>query len=161
MNSKNLLKALGPGIIFASMAIGVSHLVQSTRAGALYGYGLLGIILLTNLLKYPFFEFAPRFANTTGKSLLDGYFKMGKWVLWSYFALTLASMFFVMAAVGVVTAGFLDNLFGVNNLLWVIIGLFVVGLLLLVVGKFKTLDSLCFGFLSQLVLHVLLLDQLY
>jgi hypothetical protein len=31
------LKRLGPGLLFAAAAIGVSHLVQSTRAGALYG----------------------------------------------------------------------------------------------------------------------------
>ena len=31
-----LKKTLGPGILFASTAIGVSHLVQSTRAGAEY-----------------------------------------------------------------------------------------------------------------------------
>ncbi len=142
MQIGNLLKAIGPGIIFASMAIGVSHLVQSTRAGAMYGFGLLGLILLTNLLKYPFFEYAARYANATGESLIDGYFKMGRWVLWGYFLLTVTSMFFVMAAVGVVTAGFLDNLFGVGNLLWVTIGLFLFGLILLVVGKYKTLDSL-------------------
>lgn len=138
----NLLKAIGPGIIFASMAIGVSHLVQSTRAGAMYGFGLLALILVTNILKYPFFEYAARYANATGESLIDGYFKMGRWVLWGYFILTLASMFFVMAAVGVVTAGFLDNLFGFGNLLWVTIGLFVFGLMMLIIGKYKTLDSL-------------------
>ena len=36
-----LNKTLGPGILFASTAIGVSHLVQSTRAGADYGFSLL------------------------------------------------------------------------------------------------------------------------
>ncbi len=147
MSKSNLLKTLGPGIIFASMAIGVSHLVQSTRAGAMYGFGLVGIILLTTLLKYPFFEFSTRYANATGKSLIDGYFSMGRWVLFGYFILTLASMFFVMAAVGVVTAGFFDNLFGLhkimdNSLLWVTIGLFVFGLVLLTVGQYRTLDSL-------------------
>ena len=34
-------KTLGPGILFASTAIGVSHLVQSTKAGALFGFGLI------------------------------------------------------------------------------------------------------------------------
>ena len=29
--SKRFIKTLGPGILFASTAIGVSHLVQSTR----------------------------------------------------------------------------------------------------------------------------------
>ena len=57
---QNLLKTLGPGILFASTAIGVSHLVQSTRAGAVYGFELLGFIMLANLFKYPFFEYASR-----------------------------------------------------------------------------------------------------
>ena len=34
-------KKLGPGLLFAGAAIGVSHLVQSTRAGADFGWGLL------------------------------------------------------------------------------------------------------------------------
>ena len=55
---KNLFKTFGPGILFASTAIGVSHLVQSTRAGAEYGFSLLIFVLLANILKYPFFELA-------------------------------------------------------------------------------------------------------
>ena len=34
-------KVIGPGLLFAGSAVGVSHLVQSTRAGALYGLGLV------------------------------------------------------------------------------------------------------------------------
>jgi len=52
-----LLKTLGPGILFASTAIGVSHLVQSTRAGAEFGFALIGFVMLAILLKYPFFEY--------------------------------------------------------------------------------------------------------
>ena len=52
-----LKKTLGPGILFASTAIGVSHLVQSTRAGAMYGFGLLIFIINTNLIKYPILFF--------------------------------------------------------------------------------------------------------
>ena len=48
-------KRLGPGLLFAGAAIGVSHLVQSTRAGADFGWGLLWALLLANLMKYPFF----------------------------------------------------------------------------------------------------------
>ena len=32
-----VLKRLGPGLLFAGAAIGVSHLVQSTKAGAEFG----------------------------------------------------------------------------------------------------------------------------
>ena len=50
---KNItLKSLGPGLLFAAAAVGVSHLVQSTRAGADFGFGLLWALLLANLFKY-------------------------------------------------------------------------------------------------------------
>ncbi len=142
MNMSNLLRTLGPGILFASTAIGVSHLVQSTRAGAQYGFALVGIIILANIMKYPFFEFGSRYANVTGESLIDGYRKLGKWMLWTYIGLTLASMFFVIAAVGVVTAGFLDNLFGIGNLPLVTSILFLASILILIFGKYGLLDSL-------------------
>ena len=90
---RSLLKAIGPGILFASTAIGVSHLVQSTRAGADYSFGLLLAIVLANILKYPFFEYGSRYANATGKSIIDGYLNLGKWALWLYFIITISSMF--------------------------------------------------------------------
>ena len=44
-----LLQALGPGIMYAGAAIGVSHLVQSTRAGAGYGFALVWPIFYTRI----------------------------------------------------------------------------------------------------------------
>ena len=72
------LKKLGPGLLFAGAAIGVSHLVQSTRAGADFEFGLIWALVLIHLVKYPFFQFGPRYATATGESLLDGYKKLGK-----------------------------------------------------------------------------------
>ncbi|NAY92252.1 divalent metal cation transporter, partial [Muricauda sp. JGD-17] len=46
---KPLLKALGPGLLFASMAIGTSHLVLSTKAGAQYGWVMVIPIVLANV----------------------------------------------------------------------------------------------------------------
>ena len=34
------LSSLGPGLLFAAVSVGLSHLVQSTRAGAMYGLAL-------------------------------------------------------------------------------------------------------------------------
>ena len=61
--SKFKLSKLGPGLLFAGAAIGVSHLVQSTRAGADFGWGLVWALLLINLFKYPFFQYGPRYAQ--------------------------------------------------------------------------------------------------
>ena len=160
LNIQNILKTLGPGILFASTAIGVSHLVQSTRAGANYGFDLLWAVLLANLFKYPFFEYGSRYANATGSSIIDGYHRMGKWMLWLYFIITIGSMFFVSAAVGAVTAGFMDNLFGIsaiisNGNLITTIALMIICLLILILGKYNVLDKLIKIIGSTLLLSTL------
>ena len=145
MISKNInwLKKLGPGLLFAGAAIGVSHLVQSTRAGADFGFGLVWALVLIHIVKYPFFQFGPRYATATGESLLDGYKKLGKTVLIAYFILNLATMFTIQAAVTIVTAGLAANLFGIttNPVIWSII-ITVICFSLLVIGKYKLLDYL-------------------
>lgn len=143
LDRKHLLKALGPGILFASTCIGVSHLVQSTRAGADYGFQLLLFIVLANLFKYPFFEFGSRYAGATKKSILEGYHQEGKWVLWIYFILSLASMFTVTAAVTFVTAGMLNNLMGWDfDPAWVSGVLLALCTVILAMGKYSLLDGL-------------------
>ena len=144
MNSEksNWFKKLGPGLLFAGAAIGVSHLVQSTRAGADFGFGLIWALVIIHIVKYPFFQFGPRYATATGESLLDGYKRLGKPVLIAYFILNLATMFTIQAAVTIVTAGLAANLFGIttNPVIWsVIITLFC--FVLLVIGRYKLLDQ--------------------
>lgn len=145
MNEKlsGFSKTAGPGILFACTAIGVSHLVQSTRAGADFGLMILGFVILVTLLKYPFFEYGSRYANSTQTSIIDGYKKLGKPALWLYFLLTITSMFFVTGAVGFVTAGFFENLFGIDFLgEWTLIILFAICVSILAIGKYNLLDSL-------------------
>lgn len=144
MRSKLLsLKSLGPGLLFAGAAIGVSHLVQSTRAGADYGFGLIWALLLINLVKYPFFQFAPRYTTATGETLLDGYNRLGKPLLIVYFIITFGTMFTIQAAVTIVTAGLASNLFGLSEdvILWSCIITFI-SFLILQIGKYKMLDKL-------------------
>ena len=137
------IKNLGPGLLFAGAAIGVSHLVQSTRAGADFGLGLLWALLLVNLFKYPFFQFGPRYATATGESLLDGYKKLGKGILITYFILSIATMFTIQTAVTIVTAGLASTLFGdfISIEIWTII-ILMICLSLLLLGKYKLLDKL-------------------
>ena len=137
------LKKLGPGLLFAGAAIGVSHLVQSTRAGADFGLGLIWALLFVNLFKYPFFQYGPRYASTTGESLLDGYKKLGKGVLITYYVLSIATMFTIQAAVTIVTAGLASSLFGdfVSIEVWTVI-ILLICFGLLIVGKYNLLDSL-------------------
>ena len=138
-----LISKLGPGLLFAGAAFGVSHLVQSTRAGADFGWGLIWALLLVNIFKYPFFQFGPRYAMATGESLLDGYYKVGKIFLIIYFIMNLATMFTIQTAVTIVTAGLASSLFGItdNMVVWsliITIGCYVI----LLFGRYQLLDKM-------------------
>tara|TARA_B100000900_G_scaffold415702_1_gene446744 strand:+ start:5163 stop:6374 length:1212 start_codon:yes stop_codon:yes gene_type:complete len=136
------LSRLGPGLLFAGAAIGVSHLVQSTRAGADFGWGLLWALLLINFFKYPFFQYGPRYAQATGETLLDGYYKLGKGYLWAYFFVNIATMFTIQSAVTVVTAGLASKLFGItSNIVYWSIMITVFCGVLLIIGRYQLLDK--------------------
>jgi len=113
---ESLLSKLGPGLLYAGAAVGVSHLVQSTRAGGMFGFELILAIVIIHFIKYPFFEFGPRYTAATGKNILHGYAKLGKWAVWVYFLITVSTMFIIQAAVTVVTAGLFTNIFGLEGL---------------------------------------------
>jgi len=141
--------ALGPGLLWAGAAVGVSHLVQSTRAGATFGLGLLGLVIFANLYKYPTFSFGPRYAAATGTSLLEGYRREGRWALALYAAVTVATMFTVQAAVTFVTAALCTTLLGIDGVVFgqpavVVLSGVLMALCagLLVLGHYKWLDKI-------------------
>ncbi|WP_271404892.1 NRAMP family divalent metal transporter [Tenacibaculum soleae] len=140
---KPLSKILGPGLLFAGAAIGVSHLVQSTRAGADFGFGLLWALLIVNIFKYPFFQYGPRYAAVTGETLLDGYKKLGKGVLTSYYIINFITMFTFQATLTIVTASIAATIFGITNDLvtWSLI-ILTISIVVLGIGKYKLLDNL-------------------
>lgn len=137
----NWFKKLGPGIMFAGAAIGVSHLVQSTRAGADFGFGLIWALLLINLIKYPFFAFGVHYTSRTREDLLTAFSKMGRWVLVVYFMLTLCTMFTFQTAVTIVTAGIATSLTGIGTpVVWA--GMILLAcFLILLRGRFAVLDQ--------------------
>lgn len=142
---RNFLKALGPGLLWAGAAIGVSHIVQSTRAGASFGLGLLGLVIIANVFKYPAFSFGPRYAAATGTSLLEGYRRQGIWALVLYTALTLGTMFTIQAAVTLVAAAIgaaLLDWSGPPALITLTAGLTAVCAVILFIGHYKWLDKI-------------------
>ncbi len=143
MKLNKFLKILGPGLLYAGAAVGVSHLVQSTRAGSDYGFDLLWILILANVIKYPFFEFGPRYAAATGKNLIEGYRQIGLWAVVLFAILTIATMFTIQAAVTIVTAGLVGNVFGIGLSSVQISGIILlITMLVLMIGRFKLLDKL-------------------
>lgn len=143
-NIQQLLKAIGPGLLFASSAIGTSHLVLSTRAGAHHGMIFFWIIIGAMLLKYPFYEFGPRYANATGFSLIKGYKDQGNWAVVIFMFVITINMFAVVGAIGALSAGLIATMFGIKAVSIPILAGIVLGIsvLLLLLGGYRGLDRL-------------------
>lgn len=141
-------KAMGPGILMASAAVGGSHIVASTQAGAIYGWQLALIIILANLFKYPFFRFGVQYTLASNKTLIEGYHEKGKVYLWVFFLLNVVAAMINTAAVAIVTAAILKFIFsavGVQVDMSIPVASTIViavtwGILLL--GKYRVLDAL-------------------
>ncbi len=152
-----LRASLGPGLLWAAAAIGVSHLVQSTRAGAIGGLSLAGVIFAALVLKYPFFEYGPRYAAATGRSLVEGYREVGRWALWLYLLITLLTAAIVQAAILLFTASLAGRAFGVDwplplvaALLYLLCGAIVLA------GRFTALDRTVKAIIVVLAVSTLL-----
>ena len=139
---KGIYRSLGPGIILAGAAIGGSHLMSSTTAGAKFGFSLIGLILVTNLLKYPFLLVGTRFTASTGKSLLEGFKEKNSLYLPIFLVVSLITGTFTISAVSYVSGALLTNLpilAGFPAMDLSIAVLVLCGLILLL-GKYKALD---------------------
>ena len=134
---------LGPGMMLAAAAIGVSHLVQSTRAGAEFGLSFVWLIVLVSVLKYPAFRFAVDYASLTNHSLVYAYSRLGRipmvWLLVGFFV----DMFVATSAVSLVTAGLLISVFDLPySGPHVAIGVAVVSALFLLNGQYGKAERL-------------------
>lgn len=148
------LKAMGPGILMASAAVGGSHIVSSTQAGASYGWSLLGLVILANVFKYPFFRFGAEYTADTGKTLVEGYAEKGKLYLWIFFILNVFSALVNTAGVAILCAAIIASAFSMVGLTitqWSIILVAVIWAMLLF-GGYKLLDGMAKWIMSALTI---------
>ncbi len=146
MNStsrSNLRKAIGPGLLVACAAIGGSHLVWATRAGAEYGWQLIGLLLLANLFKYPFFLYGQTYTAATGESLLAGYRRKGIGYVYIFLGINILTGIINIAGVSMLTAALLGG-FGIGGglgLPQLTILLMVGCTLVILLGHYRLLDA--------------------
>lgn len=97
--------------MLAAAAVGVSHLVFATQAGANYGLSFIWLIVLISVLKYPAFRFAVDYASLTERSLVHAYSKLGRAAMTWLFAGLVVDLFVATTAVALVTAGLFISVF--------------------------------------------------
>ncbi len=137
------IRSLGPGILMASAAVGGSHLVASTKAGAIYGWQLAVLIILVNIFKYPFFRAGIQYTMGTGRTLVEGYAKLGRPYLCLFLCLTAMSAIINTAALLMFSASLLSYFIPFSlSMSSLSIIVLTTCLVILFTGHYKALDML-------------------
>ncbi|NVK56459.1 MAG: divalent metal cation transporter [Alteromonadaceae bacterium] len=153
---QNLIKLLGPGVLMATAAIGGSHLVASTQAGAQFGWQLVLLILAVNLFKYPFFRAGVSYTISSRKTLQQGYLEMGKPYLLMSFALNGISSFVNAAALLLFAASLLGYFVPFDIALPWLAGLLLIFILtILIAGHYHALNNVAKIIMIALVIATL------
>ncbi len=85
----------------------------------------------------------PRYALSTGESLVAGYRKLGWWAIGLFVLFTVGTMFAIIAAIVSVTSGITGFIFGIQMDPALLSGaILIVATVLLLFGKYKLLDRL-------------------
>ncbi len=152
-----MLRLIGPALIFSGAAIGTSHLVQSTRAGAVYGMALVVVIILACLLKYPAFRFGVDYGHARKQSLMVGYRELGPFAPILFALVALSIMPIIHAALAAATAGIVIAVFGLE-LSVAITGTLLLGgvAIILMIGAYDWLEKINKVMLMFLIVSTLL-----
>ncbi|XNH04635.1 NRAMP family divalent metal transporter [Vibrio cyclitrophicus] len=151
-----LIRSLGPGIMMAAAAVGGSHLVASTKAGAIYGWQLAALIILVNLFKYPFFKAGIQYTLGTGQSLVEGYSNLGRTYLVIFSILSAISAVVNTAALLLFSASLLSYFVPfdlVTSTLCMIV--LATCLIILFAGHYRALDTLSKSIMAILTITTL------
>ncbi|CAI8335437.1 MAG: Divalent metal cation transporter MntH [Opitutia bacterium UBA7350] len=141
-DTANLRKAIGPGLLVACAAIGGSHLVWSTRAGAEFGWALLGLILAANLLKMPFFLYGQRYAAATGESLLAGYHRKSPAFVWIFLGINILTGTINIAAVSMLAGALFAGCGIALSVAHLTLGIIALCFFLILLGHYRVLDGI-------------------
>ncbi|MDN3700351.1 NRAMP family divalent metal transporter [Vibrio artabrorum] len=152
----SLIKSLGPGIMMAAAAVGGSHLVASTKAGAIYGWQLAALIILVNVFKYPFFRAGIQYTLGTGQSLVEGYSNLGRPYLVIFSILSAISAVVNTAALLLFSASLLSYFvpfdLATSTLCMIVLA---TCLIILFAGHYRALDTL-----SKVIMAILTITTL-
>lgn len=155
-SAQRVIRSLGPGILMATAAIGGSHLVAATQAGANYGWQLVLLILAVNIFKYPFFRAAVSFTVGSGQSLQQGYARMGRGYLVAALGVNCIAAVVNAAALLMFSASLLGYFLPVAIPIPVLSAIVLVSILfILLAGHFSAMNKI-----AKLIMFLLVISTL-
>jgi len=150
---RNLTQLLGPGVLMATAAIGGSHLVASTQAGAIYGWQLALLVFIVNLLKYPFFRAGVSYTISAGETLQTGYLRLGKGYLLTALLLNIISAVVNSAALLMFSASLLGYFMPMDISVPLLAAVILIAILVILIGgHFAALEKISKAIMITLVI---------
>jgi Mn2+/Fe2+ NRAMP family transporter len=99
MKPKELLQVIGPGVLVAATGVGAGDLATASLTGSTLGLAVLWAVVVGAALKYLLNEGLTRWQLATGTTLVEGCVaRLGRPVLWAFFAYLVVWSFLVAAA---------------------------------------------------------------
>ena len=157
LETKNIFKILGPGILVAATGVGAGDLIAAAVSGAQYGYALLWAAVLGAILKYVLNEGISRYQLISGESLLSGWkHRLHPFVSWYFivylFIWSLIVAGALMAACGLAAHAMIPELSVIQwGLIHSVVALIIVG-----VGKYKVVEKLMRIFIALMFIVTIL-----
>lgn len=74
--------SLGPGLVFFLAVTGPGTLLSNAVAGATYGYTMIWALALSLLFRFVWVDNSARYVLVAKESLLQGYARIGGWLVW-------------------------------------------------------------------------------
>ncbi len=158
------LVALGPGLVWAASSVGVAELVFATRAGAIFGFLLLWVPIVSLFFKYFFTEMMGRYTIATGEDVISAFArietKIGPitlpkgwiiWIFWVFFIASVAGMGGIALTVGSAIFGVYS---GVSYVVYAIISLMSVWIILFI-GSYRGLENVSRILIAAMIFFVI------
>ena len=79
---RQAIARMGPGFAYVLTVLGTGDLVANSAAGAGYGYALIWILAPGLVFRFVWVNVSAKYVLVTGESLIEGYARIGQWVLW-------------------------------------------------------------------------------
>jgi Mn2+/Fe2+ NRAMP family transporter len=126
--------------------MGPGTFLSSAVAGATYGYALLWALALALAFRYVWVNAAAAYVLVTGESLLQGYARLGRWLVWTSLAATVlvrhSSNLYTILLMGNAAHVLLPLPIASSRATWSI-GLTVVGVGMMVGGGYPIVERAC------------------
>jgi Mn2+/Fe2+ NRAMP family transporter len=137
---------LGPGLVFFFTALGPGTFLTSAVAGATYGYSLLWALAPALIFRYVWVTTAASYVLVTRESLLQGYARIGRWLVWTVLAVTVivrhSSNLYTILLMGQAANLLVPLPLAAGAAVWTV-ALSILGVAMMVWGGYRLIERAC------------------